>query len=266
MTLSQEQFELIEAYLANELSAADAQAFEQEIAADAALQAEIETQRTFRMGLHALAIEQRLQLARQRVRQAEKEVVQATPDRLEAPGKPFPARNRTLSWGYWAAAASIVLGLGIGVYWYQHQQQAPELAYADTATADQLTKSLPADIRPADRQRIMNAIRGYKAGRYDEVIEQLKIPAADQRTGYYQSYFLGLSYLSANKPAKAIRPLTESLGTLSVPLRQKANWFLALSYLKNKEKEKALPILEKIRTDKAHPYHELAERIYAKVN
>jgi hypothetical protein len=264
MTLSQEQFELIEAYLTNELSATDAQAFEQEMAADTALQEEVQTQRTLRMGLHALAIEQRLQRARQRVLEIEKEAFQPVAGQQETPVRPLPGHTKTIPWRYWAAAASVVLGFSFGVYWYQ-QQDVPELAYAETMSSDQLTKGLPADLKPTDRQRIMDAISGYRAGRYDEVIDKLKIPSADRRTRYYQSYFLGLSYLADKQPEKAIQPLTDALGTLSVPLRQKANWFLALAYLKNKEKEKALPILESIRIDRAHPYRELADQVYTKV-
>ncbi len=266
MTLSREQFDLIEAYLARELSAADAQAFEQEVAADPALQAEIQTQRTMRMGLQALAIEQRLQRARQRVLADAVTVDHSSSQQVDEPlVKPLNSRLRSLSWGYLTVAASVVLLLGIGVYWYQQQQQFPELAYADTASTDQLTKSLPTDLRPTDRQRITDAIQGYKAGQYDKVIEQLRIPSADRRTIYYQSYFLGLSYLANKQPAEAIAPLNVALGTSSVAIRQKASWFLALAYLKNKDKQKALPILDKIRTDRAHPYYELAERVYAKV-
>ena len=265
MTLSQEQVELIEAYLANELSAADRQAFEQDIADDPAMQAELQTQRAMRLGLQALAIEQRLQRARQRVAEQANSTKGDADNQPDAPVKPLIGTKQAPRWGYWAAAASVVIGLGfgLGVYWYQHQP-APELAYLDPATTDQLTKSLPADLRPTDRQRIIDAIRGYKAGQYDKVVEQLRIPSADRRTVYYQHYFLGLGLLARKQYADAIAPLEAAQASLSLPLRQKASWFLAVAYLKNGEKEKALPILDAIRTDKAHPYHTLAEQVYLK--
>lgn len=263
MTLSQEQVELIEAYLTNELSAADRQAFEQDITDDPAMQAELQTQRDMRLGLQALAIEQRLQRARQRMAEQAMPKSKAIDNQLYAPIKPLVVTKQAPRWGYWAAAASVVIGLGLSIYWYQHQP-TQELAYLDSATTDQLTKSLPADLRPSDRQRIIDAIRGYKAGQYDKVVEQLRIPTADRRTVYYQQYFLGLGLLARKQYADAIAPLEAAQASPSLLLRQKASWFLAVAYLKNDDKEKALPILDTIRTDKAHPYHTLAKQVYLK--
>ena len=264
MTPSQEQAELIEAYLANELSAVDMQTFEQDMAADPDLQAEVATYRQLRLGLKALAIEERLQRARQQVQANAEKADQLIDSQVPVKKLPVKSSRSGTSWTHWAAAASVVLGLGLGLYIYQ-QQTLPELAYADTATADQLTKSLPATLLPTDRHRLLDAIRGYKAGQYDAVIEELKIPPADRQTAFYQDYFLGLSYLASKQYDKAVAPLKTALGTSSVLLRQKANWFLALAYLKNKQPARAISILNTIRADTTHPYHDLAGKVYEKV-
>lgn len=261
MTPSPEQVELIEAYLANELSSADMQTFEQDTAADPDLQAEVDTYRQLREGLKALAIEQRLQRARQQV-QVKSEKIDQLVDSQTAVEK-LTLKNRQIgtSWTRWAAAASVVFGLSLYVY----QQQLPDLMYADVATADQLTKSLPTDLPPLDRQRVREAIEQYKAGQYDRVIEQLKLPAADQRTASYQQYYLGLSYLAKKQPSEAIALLRAALTTPSVQLHQKASWFLALAYLKNKEKARAMPIIKRIQANSSHPYRQMAEDLYQKI-
>lgn len=257
---SQAQFELIEAYLNQELSPADRQSFEQEMASDDALQADVRLHRSLRMGLHGLAVEQRVRQAHERYK--------ARPDDEAAPSAteptPLPAPRRGAGWGRWAAAASVVLGLGIGYYFLQQPAEPASLAYAEQSLRqndDQLTKSLPAHLAPTERRQLLTAIEAYKTGRYDAVIDQLTIPAQDRQTEPYRHYFLGLTYLAKQQPAAAIAPLQEAVGTATGALRQKADWFLALAYLKNEQPELASPILNRIRLDTTHPYHTLAEQL-----
>ena len=265
MRLTEEQHELIEAYLKNELSASDRTSFESDLRADAELLAEVDRQRDLRLGLRAIGIERTLERARTQYR-----ATLTTPTPMPEPVRPAwqPTVVRSLStWHYWAVAASVVLILGVGLYTYQQTAGSrTDIAYADTMP-DELTKGFPSDSISSDvRARFMDALTSYKAGRYDRVIERLKTLPADGQTVYYKDYFLGLSYLANKHPADAIPILTRALATPSAPLRQKVEWYLALAYVKNDQNEQALPILTRISTDKAHPFQSLAQQVLQKVS
>ena len=265
MRLTEEQYELIETYLKNELSASDRALFETDLGADADLRAEVDRQRDLRLGLRAIGIERTLERARTQYR-----ATLTTPASSHEPARNArqPTVVRSLSTRhYWAVAASVVLILGVGLYTYQQTAgNRTDIAYADTLP-DELTKGFPSDsISSEVRARFVDALTNYKAGKYGRVIERLKTLPADRQTVYYKDYFLGLSYLANKQPAEAIPILNRALATPSAPLRQKVEWCLALAYVKDEQNEKALPILTRISTDKAHPFQSLAQRVLQKIS
>lgn len=257
MKLTEEQYELIEAYLKNELSVSDRTLFETDMQSDAELRTEVDRQRDLRLGLRAVGIERALQQARAQYK--------TTSTESARPGWQ-PTVVRPLStWRYWAVAASTVVILGIGFYTYQRTTgERVDIAYAMT---DELTKGFPSGIiSPEVRTKFKDALTNYKAGKYDQVIERLRTLPADKQTVYYKNYFLGLSYLANRQPTQAIPALNKALATPSVPLRQKVDWCLALAYVKNRQNEKALPILKRISIDKSHPFQSLAQRVLQKIS
>lgn len=257
MKLTEEQYELIEAYLKNELSASDRTLFEADMRADAELQTEVDRQRDLRLGLRAVGIERTLQQARAQYKATSTESARLSWQ---------PTLVRPLStWRYWAVAASTVLILGIGFYTYQQTtSERVDIAYAMT---DELTKGFPSDnVSPEVRTEFLDALTNYKAGKYNRVIKRLRTLPADKQTVYYKNYFLGLSYLANRQPAQAIPLLNKALGTPSAPLRQKVDWCLALAYVKDGQNEKALPILKRISIDKSHPFQSLAQRVLQKIS
>lgn len=262
MKLSEEQYELIDAYLTNELSATDRVAFEHDMNADNELRAEVGRQRDIRLGLRALGIERALEQAKAHYK--------ATSAPRETAPAIQPVVRPLVSWRYWAAAASVVVVLGVGYITYQQTtSRQADLAYADTFSSDptaDLMKDFPSgELLPSVRTQFMDAMTKYKSGKYDEVIDQLKTLPADKQTLPYRNYFLGLSYLANRQPVEAIPLLAKAHAASSGKLRQKSEWFLALAYVKNEQKEKALPILKRISTDKAHPFQSLAKRVLKKV-
>ena len=130
MNLSEEQYDIIEAYLTNELSADDRASFEGDIQSDAELRAEVERQRNLRFGLRALGIERALVNAKAHY-QATATSETATPDIEPKPVRPLIQPLTT--WRYWAAAASIILLLGTGYYFFRQQvMQRDAIAYAES--------------------------------------------------------------------------------------------------------------------------------------
>ena len=259
MRLTEEQYELLEAYLNNELSASDRALFEADVRADADLQAEVGQQRDLRLGLRAMGIERTLERVRTQYKAA-------PPEPARADWQPTVVRPLS-TWRYWAVAASVVLVLGLGFYAYQQTTGSrADIAYADTLP-DELIKGFPAEsLSPEIRTQFLNALTSYRAGKYDQVIERLKTLPADKETTYYKDYFLGLSYVANGQPTEAIPLLSGALTTPSAPLRQKVEWCLALAYVKNGQNDQALPILKRISTDQAHPFQSLAQRVLQKIS
>ncbi|GAB4033431.1 tetratricopeptide repeat protein [Spirosoma jeollabukense] len=263
MRLTEEQYELIEAYLKNELSPTDRTSFEVDIRADEALQMEVDRQRDIRMGLQALGIQRALQRAKTQYEASLPTATSATPK--------LTVVRSVSSWRYWAAAASVVVVLGIGYYAYQQtESRQTDLAYTETAisgTNDELIKSFPSEhIAPETRTQFLAAFKNYEAGKYDQVIEQLKTLPDDKQTIHYKDYFLGLSYLANKQPNQAIPLLIEAQETPLPELRQKVEWFLALAYVKNNQKRLAFPILKRISTEKANPFKALAQKVLNRIH
>jgi hypothetical protein len=268
MKLSEEQYDIIDAYLTNELSADDRASFEGDIQSDTKLRAEVERQRNLRLGLRALGIERALVSAKAHY-QATALPEGVSPEMQSVTVRPL-VRPLTI-WRYWAAVASIVLLLGAGYYFFRQQvMQRDEIAYAesfDPASSDQAMKGFPTNAFPsAVRVQLLDAFRNYKAGRYDRVINQLKTLPTDRQTIYYKNYFLGLSYLANRQPTEALPLLDSARMAPGLALRQKATWFLALAYVKDGQKNKALPMLKQISIDKANPFNALAQRVLQKIN
>ncbi|GAB3704118.1 hypothetical protein GCM10027592_35100 [Spirosoma flavus] len=263
MKLSEEQYEIIEAYLTDELSATDRASFEDDMQDNTELREEVDRQRSIRLGFRALGIERALEQA--------KAHYDATSSAPETSQSVEPVVRPLTTWRYWAVAASVLLLLGFGYYAFQQTSaRQAELAYAETFapdSGDQLMKDFPSgSISAATRSGFLDALSSYKAGKYDDVISKLATLPADKQTTYYKNYFLGLSYLANNQPGGAIPLLISAQATPSFQLRQKAEWFLALAYVKNKEKEKALPTLKRISSEKDNPFHELAQRVLRKID
>jgi hypothetical protein len=262
MKLTEAQYELIEAYLGDELSASDKASFEEEINTDDELRQEVNRQQAIRLGLRALGIERALEQARDQY----KATTPATATKPEPQTIVRPLGN----WRYWAVAASVLLILGIGYLAYQQTASRQiDLAYAETLrsdTNDELLKSFPSgNVSSGTRAQFLQALANYKAGKYEDVISQLRTLSTDKQTVHYKAYFLGLSYLANKQPTEAIPLLIQAQSTPLVKLRQKADWFLALAYVKNDQKEKALPMLTRISNDKANPFHPLALRVLQKI-
>lgn len=274
MNLSEEQYELIEAYLNNELSDADRTQLEADLQTDAAWRQAVSDQRALRLGLQALAIQGGIERARAAY-QASLPPTEATTAPLHPasgstgwphPGRPYPG----WPWKRWVAAASVVVALGVGYWGYQSTQTpAPELAYGLILPADEtdeLLKAFPAEsFSTAVRAQLLAALDFYRAGQYEQAVDRLRTLPDDRRTRYYKNYMLGLSKLAGNHPAEAIPLLQQALGSPSASLRQKADWMLALAYVKDHQPDKARPMLTRISTSPDNPFRQQAQQVLQKI-
>ena len=96
----------------------------------------------------------------------------------------------------------------------------------------------------------------FKKGKMDSVISEFNSLDAPQPEEYLLA---GIAFLENNQPAKAIETfktmIQKNADTKTDFFQDDAEYYLAMSYLSNKEPEKAMPIFEKIQANENNPYY-----------
>jgi hypothetical protein len=90
----------------------------------------------------------------------------------------------------------------------------------------------------------------YKNRNYVQIIELSKTASLSEQ----DSLLVGLSYLQSGQTSAAIQWL-QSLQSSGGAYNQDADYYLAMAFVKNKEYEKALPLLQQIQNNRQHLYH-----------
>ncbi|MEP7141956.1 MAG: hypothetical protein ABI707_03745 [Ferruginibacter sp.] len=144
-----------------------------------------------------------------------------------------------------AAAVILITGLSVS---YQYFTASPGKLFDENFEAFNLHETRGAAVSPLENI--------YKNGNMQAVIQQFSTLTDPQPPDYFLA---GNAFLSTQQPGKAIQAF------LTLQLRNKTNnthyfeedteYYLALSYLINKELPRAVPLFEKIHADKNHPYH-----------
>ena len=90
----------------------------------------------------------------------------------------------------------------------------------------------------------------------DSVIGEFNSLTAPQPEEYLLA---GIAFLENNQPAKAIETfktmIQKNTDSKTDFFQDDAEYYLAMSYLSNKEPEKAMPIFQKIQADENNPYY-----------
>lgn len=142
-----------------------------------------------------------------------------------------------------AVAASVVV-LFIGVKLYTASQLSPEKLY------DQSFVDFNVSTSRGSNENLSTVETHYQQKAYDAVISDLRSTNLSAK----DSLLVGLAYLHQNRPAQAIG-FFNHLAYSANDFQQDAEFYLSLSYLKNKEYNKALPLMEKISANASHLYH-----------
>ncbi len=246
MKIDFEQFEIIEAYLDGELSGTDAMDFEYQMKLDVTLAEVVEEQRKIKIGLRAIAIKRHLAAL-----QARKKAT-------------IPIWKK-----YWPMAASILVfaGLGIGGANYFYSLKQYGLLYEENfkIDADNFTnKGFETDNYSFNLIEFTDALKSLKENNFDEAIVTLNsIPNAPNSI-YIKKYYLGLSYLSKSKTSLAIQYFKFASTSTNSALKERAKWFLALAYLKDRDKTLAIEVLKGLKI-KNGAYQKKAENLYRKL-
>jgi tetratricopeptide (TPR) repeat protein len=145
-------------------------------------------------------------------------------------------------------AAVLVVLVGLSAL-YQYFTASPEKLFSENYQPYNIheMRGMPVNSR---------LLENYKHGNMDSVITEFN----SLRTPEPEEYILtGIAFLESNQPEKAIgtfnRLIQQNADSKTDFFEDDAEYYLAMSYLKNREPQKALPLLEKIQADPGHPYH-----------
>lgn len=140
------------------------------------------------------------------------------------------------------AAACLIL-LAAGIFGYQLYQLSPEKVYNEsfvgyTVSATRGNAGLQTTIATAYQQK------DFK-----------KVVASNTATPQ-DKLLVGLSYMQLHNFLAAIQQFNTILNSNENAYKQDAEFYLALSYLRNKQYNEALQIFEQIRENPTHLYHD----------
>lgn len=232
--------ELLVRYLDGELEAEEKLRLEEQIAADKSLQEELENLKLAREAVRLYGLSQKISGIHQQMMEEMKPA---------APVRQIGNARRILR--YSAAVAASVLLVYIGVEGYNYVTLTPEKIFARNYQVYEM--STLRDEAPASAIE-----KAYREKNYRQVIalyEQLS-PEND-----IESVFLaGMARLELNETEKAIELLQKVLSlnrAAGTALKKDAaEYYLALAYLKHRKYEASLDLLQKIKNDPQHLYHD----------
>lgn len=214
--IDQQLFEEIEAYLLNSMNPADKASFEERIASDPQLQNEIRLQQQ----LMALA-----QVAS----------YQPQSKTHSAPAAPI----RTISRWWWAAAAFVLIASGIWIF------QSPTSPQRLANNFFQPDPGLPVTMSSSTQYQFYDGMVSYKEGDYKKAISTWQSLRQSNQNSDTLQYFLAMAELNQqqyNNALNLLLPLAQSPGEW----KEKASWFLAITYLQLGQPQNAQPWLQAI--------------------
>ena len=223
--------QLLERYFENQLSQEEALLFQNYLDTDASFAEEFAFQKNVKQ---AITLNERAEL-KQKLQSFEK-----------PKAKPFKI---------WYAAASVVLLCGLGYYFTQN---------AATSVYDEFYQTYPNVVAPTVRGENSEDIKSeafyeYDNGNYEKSLVLFsKIYETDKDD--YALFYKALSQMELQKTTEAIATFKQfDLGKNNA-FTPFVKWYLALAYLKENQKEQAMPLLKSL-SETQNPQQEMAQKL-----
>lgn len=242
MNNSENNFDRIEAYLLNLMTAAERQAFELELQQNPELNQELKLQKA-----EHLAMELMLKAD---LRQALRETALETTAQQDIPAPKLQKTFNTRRIMQWAAAAMVVLAIGV---WYLMPGNDPYAAFEGAASYRSGAAALPAVLQPAAKE--------MQGGRYREA---LAILAQTQDSTWDENIRLmrGECHFNLRELAQAETLFREILSNpQGSSNQQQAEFDLMLVLWAKGDKAAARTIREKILTKTGHQFKAKTEQL-----
>lgn len=230
--------ELLVQYLDGELQGEEKQNLEQQLAADAALQQQFDSLQLTRESVRYYGLKEKVTGIHQEMMK----------EMNAAPVKQIGGGRRTLRYALSIAASLLVL---IGGYFaYQFFSLSSEKVYSANYQPYEL------NLTRGDNTTESSVNKAYRAGNYKEVV---RIHATKEDTSAEAIFLSGAAAMQLNDNTKAIASFTELLeANKQVKIKlfnDEAEYYLALTYIHNRDYDYALDLLNKIKEDPAHTYN-----------
>lgn len=231
--------ELLVQYLDGELDSAVKDNLEQQLAADAALQQRFDSLLLTKESIRLYGLKEKVKGLHQEMMQE----MNATPV------KKISSSKRTLRYAM-SIAASILLLVG-GYIAYSFFSLSSDKVFSSNYQQFELNTTRSGDVAETSTEK------AYRAGNLPEVV---RIHDAGEDPTAKGEFLCGVAALELNNNTKAITCFNEALAinkqsSVKV-LNDEAEYYLALGYIRNKDFDYALDLLQKIKNDPAHIYHE----------
>jgi len=164
-----------------------------------------------------------------------------------------PSMKAKINWKRWAAAVAAGMVLLLGAVWFFNQSGLPEYRqYAQHAP-------LSLTVRGEANQAISNAEKAFADKDYAGALAALEQVIAADPANVTAQLYLGICLLETDRTGEARAALSPiALGQSA--LRSEANWYIALSYLKEKNYNACKSNLQFIEPGADH-YEEAQEMI-----
>lgn len=227
-------------YLDNELTGAEKASLEQQLAHDKVLSDQLEQLLLAREAIKLHGLQQKVASVHQTM-MAE----MATPvKKMEGDGTRYKKKLRRFS----IAVAATLLVLVAGYMFLNKMTVTPEKVF--TAHYDKYELTVLRDGNPTETP----VEKAYREANYREV---LRIHDAGEDHTPKGEFLCGAASLEVKDTEKAIKCFTEVLDMIPGGiLREQAEYYLSLSYIRNTNYDNALVILNKIREEPGHLYNQ----------
>jgi len=258
-------FDKIEAYLAGEMSEAEAKA-------DSTLAEDIEVHQIAHNAMEILVEDdlrnqfkawQSEETTAAPSSATESKVVSMSPKATSRTARTTsqPAKRRSL-FPRLAAAASVALLLGFFTFQYSNNSSSIDGSYTEYM--------MPTSVRSADGAAttpLATGLEAYAATDYAKAIEVYKtIPTTNERYNEAQ-YYLAHSYYKNNNFSEAIAQFGKVTKAGDARYKEQAEWYQLLSFVANKQQDASFDaLLNKLLTDGKHSYHAKAQELNSDLN
>lgn len=250
--------EKIDNYLQGNLSIAEAQQFEKELASNPTLQKNVAEQRGLIAGMKAFEEKRKFMEMMGEIK-AEKSSTHLSAEKEEGAKIVTMSEKKSNRFGLrrvLAIAASVALLIAAMVFFNRPQQDTTLLAqqnfeqYEDKMTARFSTMGAAGGTEEALLSSLKTGIAAYNDGDLatakqnfnDYIIQATKRDYMSMLTDFYLAQ-IALSENNYSESVQLLSPLAKENG---LPIGAAVNWYLALAHLGNSDKNAALPLLKKI--------------------
>ncbi len=226
-------------YLDGEMQGAEKISFEQELAADKKLQDELDSLKATREAIKLYGLQQKVSGIHQQMMQE-----------MQTPVKKMSPTRRIIRYSI-AAAASVILIVG-GIIAYNFYNLSSGKVFASNYHSYELST-----LRDGDTLQFSAVEKAYREKDYKKAVElishQSSIPVKE-------TFLAGMSYMELGNNARAIEELKKVIIRNETDktnlFKDEAEYYLALTYIRNRDYDFALDLLRRIKENPGHLYHE----------